>query len=227
MESRRFPWVQGIRRSGPRVENTDWRSQTTDKQRLISLLCALLSALFYAYHMHVLVATAGALTPSAVVDFARHLIGGTGHVTVTTVVEVPREFLESLDADTWHPLREDVTPRAPDEVVTSYLSERGHRVTDPIRQALEAARIPCEAGVLEGADPAAAISAAAAELDVDVIIVGATKQLFNADAWESVSARLMIETGRPVLVLPQSRVESDSDDHASGFQPLSDAIEPK
>ncbi|MCL1588698.1 MAG: universal stress protein [Actinomycetia bacterium] len=177
--------------------------------------------------MHVLVATAGALTPSAVVDFARHLIGGTGHVTVTTVVEVPRDFLEGLDADTWHPLREAVTPRTPDEVVATYLSERGHRVTDPIRQALEAARIPCDAGVLEGSDPAAAISAAAAELDVDVIIVGATKQIFNADAWESVSARLMIETGRPVLVLPQSRVESDADEHTSGFQPLSDSIESK
>jgi nucleotide-binding universal stress UspA family protein len=177
--------------------------------------------------MHVLVATAGALTPSAVVEFARHLIGGTGHVTVTTVIEVPRDFLEGLDADEWHPLREAATPRTPDEVVASYLSERGHRVTDPIKQALEAARIPCDAGVLEGTDAAAAICAAAGELDVDVIIVGATKQLFNADAWESVSARLMIETGRPVLVLPQPRAESDGDGHAGGFQPLSDAVEPK
>jgi nucleotide-binding universal stress UspA family protein len=212
------------------TKNTERRAQNTDKQllsSLSSLLCSLCSLLSYAYHMHVLVATAGALTPSAVVDFARHLIGGTGRVTVTTVVEVPRDFLESLDADNWHPLRETAAPRTPEEVVANYLSERGHRVTDPIRQALEAARIPCDAGVLEGGDPAAAISAAAGELDVDVIIVGATKQLFNTDAWESVSARLMIETGRPVLALPQPRVESDADDHASGFQPLSTPAEPK
>ena len=175
--------------------------------------------------MHVLVATAGALNPAAVVEFARHLIGGTGKVTVTTVVEVPRDFLESIDADDWHPLRDTATSRSRDEIANNYLSERGHRVTDPIRQALEAARIPCDAGVLEGTDAAAAISAAASDLDADVVIVGATKQLFNVDAWESVSARLMIESGRPVLVLPQSRVESDDDAHESGFQPLSDSIQ--
>jgi nucleotide-binding universal stress UspA family protein len=180
----------------------------------------------YAYLMHVLVATAGALSPTAVVEFARHLIGGTGRVTVTTVIEVPRDFLDSIDADDWHPLRDATTSRSPDDVATRYLAERGHRVTDPIRQALEAARIPCDAGVLEGTDPAAAISAAAQDLGVDVVIVGATKQLFNMDAWESVSARLMIESGRPVLVLPQSRARTDDDAHESGFQPLSDPPQP-
>jgi nucleotide-binding universal stress UspA family protein len=174
--------------------------------------------------MHVLVATAGALSPTAVVEFARHLIGGTGHVTVTTVVEVPRDFLESINADGWHPLRETDTSPSGDEAATNYLAERGHRVTDPIRQALEAARIPCDAGVLEGTDAAAVISSAARDLDVDVVIVGATKQLFNVEAWESVSARLMIESGRPVLVLPQSRGENDDEAHESGFQPLSDTI---
>ena len=177
--------------------------------------------------MHVLVATAGALSPTAVVEFTRHLIGGTGRVTITTVIEVPREFLESIEAEDWHPLRDTSTSTASDDTAASYLAERGHRVTDPIRQALEAARIPCDAGTLEGTDPAAAISAAASDLGVDVIIVGATKPLFNVDAWESVSARLMIESGRPVLVLPQSRVASDDDSHESGFQPLSDSIESK
>jgi nucleotide-binding universal stress UspA family protein len=175
--------------------------------------------------MHVLVATAGALSPTAVVEFTRHLIGGTGRVTVTTVVEVPRDFLESIDADDWHPLRDSSAATNRDDTAARYLAERGHRATDPIRQALEAARIPCDAGVLEGTDPTTAISAAASDLDVDVIIVGATKPLFNVDAWESVSARLMIESGRPVLVLPQSRVVNDDVHHDSGFQPLSDSIE--
>lgn len=146
---------------------------------------------------------------------------------MTTVVEVPREFLESIDADGWHPLREDPTPESREDLATNYLAERGHRLTDPIRQALEAARIPCDAAVLEGADPAAAISAAASKLRVDVVIVGATKQLFNMEAWESVSARLMIESGRPVLVLPQSRIENDDDAHESDFQPLTDSIQTK
>ena len=170
--------------------------------------------------MHVLVATAGALSPVAVVEFARHLIGGTGHVTVTTVVEVPRAFLHGIEADDWHPLRDGSDTTSEDDLVTNYLAERGNRVTEPIRQALEAARIPCEVGVLEGTDPASAISMAANDLDVDVVVLGATKQIFNVDAWESVSARVMIESGRPVLVLPQARLETDDDEHHSGFQPL-------
>lgn len=173
--------------------------------------------------MHVLVATAGALSPVAVVEFARHLIGGTGHVTVTTVVEVPRDFLDELDSDDWHPLRDDVDPTRKEDVVAAYLSERGNRLTDPIRQALAAARIPCEARVLEGTDPAAAISAAAEEMNVDVVILGATKQIFNFDAWESVSARVMLESGRPVLVVPQARKDVDDDAHALGYHSSSES----
>ncbi len=168
--------------------------------------------------MHVLVATAGALSPEPVVEFARHLIGGTGSVTVTTVVEVPREFLQDLDADDWHPLRDSRTPAATEDIVSNYLAERGHRLTDPIKQALETARIPCEVRVLEGADPAEAISEAANALDVDVVILGATKKIFNVEAWESVSARVMQEAGRPVLVVPQARKDTDDDEHLSTFE---------
>ncbi|GMQ97905.1 MAG: hypothetical protein BMS9Abin17_0408 [Acidimicrobiia bacterium] len=168
--------------------------------------------------MHVLVATAGALSPEPVVEFARHLIGGTGSVTVTTVVEVPREFLEDLGADDWHPLHDAHSKANTDEVVANYLAERGHRLTDPIKQALETARIPCEVRVLEGADPAAAISAAAHDLAVDVVLLGATKRIFDVDAWESVSARVMQEAGRPVLVVPQARKDSDDDEHVDSFQ---------
>ncbi|GMQ92936.1 MAG: hypothetical protein BMS9Abin12_0413 [Acidimicrobiia bacterium] len=163
--------------------------------------------------MHVLVATAGALSPEPVVEFARHLIGGTGFVTVTTVVEVPRSFLEELGADDWHPLHDSNPGQTTEHLVDSYLAERGHRITDPVRLALEGARIPCDVRVLEGADPAAAISKAADELGADVVILGATKQIFDRDAWESVSARVMIESGRPILVVPESRkaVREDAD----------------
>jgi len=168
--------------------------------------------------MHVLVATAGALSPEPVVEFARHLIGGTGSVTVTTVVEVPRDFLEHLDADDWHPLHDAPSTSNTDEVVANYLAERGHRLTDPIKQALETARIPCEVKILEGADPAEAISAAAHDLAVDVVLLGATKRIFKVDAWESVSARVMQEAGRPVLVVPQARQDADDEQHVDNFQ---------
>lgn len=159
--------------------------------------------------MHVLVATAGALSAEPVVDFARHLIGGTGSVTVVTVVEVPRSFLEELRTDDWHPLHDDASPTSGQALAGQYLEERGHRLTEPLRQALEAARIPCEVRVLEGADAATAISRAADELRADVVLLGATKQIFDREAWESVSARVMLESGRPVLVVPEARKHPD------------------
>ena len=159
--------------------------------------------------MHVLVATAGALSPEAVVDFARHLIGGTGSVTVATVVEVPRSFLEEINQDDWHPLRDASEATGKESVVAQYLEERAHRLTEPIRLALERARIPCNILVLEGTDAATAISTAASELGVDVVILGATKQIFDRDAWESVSSRVMLESGRAVLVVPEARKDID------------------
>ncbi len=174
--------------------------------------------------MHVLVATAGALSPEPVVEFARHLIGGTGSVTVTTVVEVPHSFLESIDAEDWHPLHDETSKAKTDSVVDEYLAERGHRLIDPLRQALEGARIPCEVLVLEGADAAKAISIAAAELAADVVILGATKQIFDRDAWESVSARVMLESGCPVLVVPEARKVSDVSEDATAYQPGAEAL---
>ena len=168
--------------------------------------------------MHVLVATAGALSPEPVVEFSRHLIGGTGSVTVATVVEVPRSFLEDIESDDWHPLHDDSRPASTEAVIADYLAERGQRLTDPIRQALEAARIPCEVTILEGADAAAAISKAANDLSADVVLLGATKQIFNMEAWESVSARVMLESGRPVLVLPEAKRISDDTEELEAFQ---------
>lgn len=176
--------------------------------------------------MHVLVATAGALSPEPVVEFARHLIGGTGSVTVTTVVEVPRSFLEDLDADDWHPLHDSTHRESADSIVEDYLTERGHRIIDPLRQALDGARIPCDVRVLEGDDPAIAISQAANELGADVVILGATKQIFDRDAWESVSARVMLESGRPVLVVPAARKVSEEEADQSSYQPGSEPVVP-
>jgi nucleotide-binding universal stress UspA family protein len=176
--------------------------------------------------MHVLVATAGALSPEPVVEFARHLIGGTGSVTIATVVEVPRSFLENIDADDWHPLHDDATRDSTDAVVDAYLTERGKRIIDPLRQALDGARIPCEVRILEGADAADAISKAADELNADVVIVGATKQIFNREAWESVSARVMLESGRPVLVVPEARKSPEQDEDLTVYQPGVEPVAP-
>ena len=177
--------------------------------------------------MHVLVATAGALNPEPVVEFARHLIGGTGSVTLVTVVEVPHSFLEDLEADDWHPLHDSDGVASKSRVAEQYLTERGHRLTDPVRQALETARIPCTVEVLEGADAAAAISKAAEDLDADVVLLGATKQIFDREAWESVSARVMLESGRPVLVVPEARKGVHDPAEADIFQSPSEVNPPR
>lgn len=160
------------------------------------------------WSMHVLVATAGALSPEPVVEFARHLVGGTGSVTIATVVEVPRSFLEEIHQGDWHPLREDQEPSVDAAVVAQYLEERAHRLTEPIRLALERAHIPSDVLVLEGTDAASAISTAASELNADVVILGATKQIFEHGAWESVSSRVMLESGKAVLVVPEVRMDT-------------------
>jgi nucleotide-binding universal stress UspA family protein len=174
--------------------------------------------------MHVLVATAGALSPGPVVEFARHLIGGTGSVTITTVVEVPRSFLEEIHADGWHPLRDVEKKGSDDEVVQQYLEERAHRLTEPIRLALDQAKIPVNILVLEGDDAAAAISKAAADLRVDVVIVGATKQIFERGAWESVSSRIMLESGKAVLVVPEVRKDADDVETVEEFVQIAETV---
>lgn len=156
--------------------------------------------------MHVLIATTGALSVGPCVEFTQRLLGGTGKVTVTTVIEVPRSFLEDLRSDRWHPLNDDTAP-APwrteeDALIARYVAERGRKITDPIVQALQGVEIEAEARYLEGEDPALTISTLARELDADVVVLGTTRQIFEETAWESVSARVMTESGKAVLVIP-------------------------
>jgi nucleotide-binding universal stress UspA family protein len=161
--------------------------------------------------MHVMIATTGALSPEPVVEFTRHLLGTTGMVSLTTVIEVPHDFLEALDTGEWHPLHGD-RPSTRTELIARYVEERGRKLTEPVLLALQAATIPCELIYLEGSDAAETISQAARRLAADVVILGATRQIFDRDAWESVSARVMIESGRPVLVIPRpAKIEDDLD----------------
>jgi len=149
--------------------------------------------------MHMLIATSGVLSPDPVVDFTRHLLGQNGRVTLMTVIEVPRAFLDDLHASEG---RGSASGDEQEEAVAGYLDERGRKIVEPVRAALESARIPSEIRFVEGADAATAISDAANTLDADIVVLGATRSIFNREAWESVSARVMLESNRPVLVVP-------------------------
>ena len=50
--------------------------------------------------------------------------------------------------------------------------------------------------------PAATIIAAAEEMDADLLVMGATKHLFDESSWESVSTRVLRDSRLPVLVIP-------------------------
>lgn len=149
--------------------------------------------------MHMLIATSGVLSPDPVIEFTRPLLGQNGRVTLMTVIEVPRAFLEDLHVSDG---RASASNEEREEAVSGYLEERGRKIVEPVRVALEAARIPSEVRFVEGDDAALAISEAASDLNADVVVLGATRPIFNREAWESVSARVMLESGRPVLVIP-------------------------
>src|SRR5690606_24442820 len=76
--------------------------------------------------VRILVATAAVLPAAPVAEFCRVLIGEAAEVTVMTVVQVPRSFLESLDGTVRRSfLDEDESDRAAEEKAARYLEERG------------------------------------------------------------------------------------------------------
>jgi nucleotide-binding universal stress UspA family protein len=152
--------------------------------------------------MHVLIATSGVLGPGQVVEFTKRLVGEDGRVTVTTVIEVPRSFLDQLGSDDWSPTATGGDGDTEDSVVERYVEERGRRMCEPLLQALAEDGVHADAVYLEGEDPAATISGLATKLEADIVVLGATRPIFHQEAWESVSARVTLECARPVLVLP-------------------------
>ena len=108
-----------------------------------------------------------------------------------TVVEVPHRFLDTVEL---------ARPGTSEQ--RRYLEERGERATESLVSAFDAAGIETDVRFVEGGDATALIGEVAAEVDADVIVIGATRRLFDQSAWESVSARLMTESDRPVLVVP-------------------------
>ncbi len=159
--------------------------------------------------MRILVATTGVLPAAPVAEFCKMLIGDQGPVTVMTVVRVPRSFLESLD-DTVRRSFLDDSPddsEAAEEKAARYLEERGRRAVDPICAALAAEAIESEVRFVEGDDPAEAIIETAEDMGADLVMLGATRRLFTEEAWRSVSARVMVNSRLPVLLVPGVRIE--------------------
>jgi nucleotide-binding universal stress UspA family protein len=158
--------------------------------------------------VRILIATTGVLPAAPTADFCRQLIGNQDSVTVMTVIRVPRSFLESLDDDVRRSFLDasDQTS-SEEERAAAYLEERGRRAVDPICAALAAEEIRCDIRFVEGDDPAEAIISTAQSVGAELVIMGATRRLFTEEAWRSVSARVMVNSHLPVLLVPGARIE--------------------
>ena len=103
--------------------------------------------------MHVLIATTGVLSPGPAVEFTSRLIGSHGRVSVTTVIEVPRTFLEDLRSEEWHPLDDGGDRRLlhheDEALISRYVEERGKRITEPVVSALRSAGLQADVIFLE------------------------------------------------------------------------------
>lgn len=154
--------------------------------------------------MRILIATAGVLSPEPVATFVDRLMAPDGAAFVVTVIEVPRSFLDEIRSEEWHPMADGAPTWSTEEdrVIAKYVEERGARITEPILAALRRHEIDATTVYLEGEDPAATIIQAADDLAADLVVLGATKRLFDESAWESVSARVMRDCSRAVLVVP-------------------------
>lgn len=161
--------------------------------------------------MRILIATAGVLPPSPVADLVERFGGGDGEVSVLSVIEVPRSFLDSLSAEEWRPFEEDPNDRvaARESAVARYVAERGRRLTEPVVAALRSRGLTTAALYVEGSDPAAAIVDTANRIDAGLIVIGATRPIFADGSWGSVSADVMRNSRRPLLLVPGASRDSE------------------
>jgi nucleotide-binding universal stress UspA family protein len=157
--------------------------------------------------VRILIATTGVLPPGPVAELCARLGGEDGVLTVMTVIQVPRTFLDALDDEDRRSLLADDEKGDPEAKAATYLEERGRRAVEPIVAALNAEGLSAGVRFVDGDDPAEAIIRTADDFEADMVVMGATRRLFTEEAWRSVSARVMEKSLRPMLLVPGPRIE--------------------
>ena len=177
--------------------------------------------------MHILIATAGVLPTAPVADLIRTILPEGGQVSVVTVIEVPRSFLDGLASENWHPFNDEGERSDHESVlVERYVEERGRKLIEPVMAALRSRGIEANGIFVEGTDRAAAICETAEQLEADLILMGTTRRLFGEGTWESISSQVMGRTHLPLLLVsgaPRPPEESDSEDPTTGAHEPSEA----
>jgi nucleotide-binding universal stress UspA family protein len=128
-------------------------------------------------------------------------------VTLMTVIQVPRTFLDSLDDKERRSFLDESDPTSAENLAHEYLEERGRRFVDPLLAALRGEEIDAQVEIIEGDNPAEVIGGAGEHHNAQIIMMGATRRIFQDDAWTSVSAQVMEKSPVPLLLIPGMRSE--------------------
>ena len=154
--------------------------------------------------MRILVCTSGVLQAPPVIDFCAPLVGDSGKVVIMTVVQVPQSLLDQFQRQPRSFLSEDPrdSPGHHSAAEADYVRERGRRAVATLASGFRSAGIDPEVSYVSGHDLTEAIIAQAEEMQADLIVMGATRQLFEAEVWASVTARVGMECERPLLLMP-------------------------
>lgn len=169
--------------------------------------------------MHILIATDGAIEVSAAADFAAALAGADGRVTVLTVVEIPRTFLNdmrthwgagesaSVVADYTFvetPAVSRETPRGwpgDDTLIDRYLSDKLRQNTAPLVGALRERGIEVEGRFAESENVAQTIIEQLVALDAEVVVIGSHGQGLFQGLLGSTGTKIVRQSPKPVLLI--------------------------
>ena len=169
--------------------------------------------------MHVLIATDGEIEASTAADFAARLAGTDGRVTVLTVVEVPRTFLNDV-RNHWGPGDSESvvadytfveTPPSKrggptgwpgdDAMIDRYLADKLVRNTRPLIDALRQRGIEAEAQVIESENVTPTIIEQVIALEADVVVIGSHGQGLFQGLLGSTGTKIVRRSPRPVLLI--------------------------
>ncbi|HZJ48143.1 MAG TPA: universal stress protein [Acidimicrobiia bacterium] len=169
--------------------------------------------------MHVLVATDGKLDITTTSAFAMNLAGATGRVTVLTVVEVPRMFLQDMRirwgaANGFGVIIDDQyveTPAVPqqaprgwpgdDAIIARYLDDKLELYAAPLVGALVDAGVTAEGRVVESENVARTILEQIGSLDADVVVIGSHGQGLFQGLLGSTGTKVVRRSSKPVLLI--------------------------
>ncbi len=169
--------------------------------------------------MHVLVATDGAIESTAAAEFAARLAGTDGRVTVLSVVEIPRAFINDMRfawgaADGSNVVADYTFVETPalgqnaplnwpgdDALIERYLNDKLKQNTRPVVAELQTRGLTPDTLVVESENAAATIIEQIETLEADVVVIGSHGQGVFEGLLGSTGTKIVRRSPRPVMVI--------------------------